>query len=123
MIRAKRIIPFVVAIAIVLALGSGIYLKVRGGEGGEAAPGGGEPGAATPPEAASAFATDVANPVQGAEVVRDTLVLYRTGGGQAAADRQAVMLAQVAGRVLAAGVRENDAVGEGAVRVVSDPTE
>ena len=99
MIKAKRIIPFVVAIAIVLALGSGIYLRVRGGDGSDGDGSGGGAAVPTPAEAASAFATDVANPVQGAEVVRDTLVLYRTGEGQAAADRQAVLLAQVAGRV------------------------
>src|SRR5690606_23760764 len=102
MIRAKRIIPFVVAIAIVLALGSGVYLRLRGGDTGAGDGDGGGGGAAvpTPAAAASAFATDVAIPVQGAEVVRDTLVLYRSGEGQAAADRQAVMLAQVSGRVL-----------------------
>ena len=126
MSKAKRIIPFVVAIVIVLALGSGVYLRVRGGDTGAAdGSGGGGSGAAvpTPAEAASAFATDVANPVQGAKVVRDTLVLYRAGEGQAAADRQAVMLAQVSGRVLEVRVRENQAVDGGAVLLVIDPTE
>jgi len=126
MSKAKRIIPFVVAIVIVLALGSGVYLRVRGGDTGAAdGSGGGGGGAAvpTPAEAASAFATDVANPVQGAKVVRDTLVLYRAGEGQAAADRQAVMLAQVSGRVLEVRVRENQAVDGGAVLLVIDPTE
>lgn len=123
MIKAKRVIPFVVAIAIILALGSGIYLRVRGGDGSEGDGSGGGAAVPTPAEAASAFATDVANPVQGAEVVRDTLVLYRTGEGQAAADRQAVMLAQVAGRVLEVRVRENQPVGAGTVLLVIDPTE
>src|SRR5690606_9788122 len=76
-----------------------------------------------PAAAATAFATDVANPVQGAEVVLDTLVLSVTGEGQAAADRQALMLAQVAGRVLEVHARENDVVGPGALLVVIDPTE
>src|SRR5690606_5713994 len=125
MIRAKRIIPFVVAIAIVLALGSGVYLRLRGGDRGAGDGDGGGGGAAvpTPAAAARAFATDVAIPVQGAEVVRDTLVLYRSGEGQAAADRQAVMLAQVSGRVLEVRVRENQPVGAGAVLLVIDPTE
>ncbi len=125
MIRAKRIIPFVVAIAIVLALGSGVYLRLRGGDTGAGEGDGGGGGAAvpTPAAAASAFATDVAIPVQGAEVVRDTLVLYRSGEGQAAADRQAVMLAQGSGRVREVRVRENQPVGAGAVLLVIDPTE
>ncbi|HEX7090445.1 MAG TPA: efflux RND transporter periplasmic adaptor subunit [Longimicrobiales bacterium] len=122
MVRAKRIIPLVVAAAIVLALGSGIYLRVRGGpEPEREGAGGGD--VPTPAAAATAFATDVANPVQGAEVVLDTLVLSVTGEGQAAADRHAVMLAQVAGRVLEVRARENDVVGSGAVLVVIDPTE
>jgi len=123
MVKAKRIIPFVVAVAIVLALGSGIYLRVRGESEpaeGQGADGGNVP---TPEAAVAAFPTDIANPVQGAEVVLDTLVLSVTGEGQAAADRQALMLAQVAGRVLEVRVRENDVVGPGAVLVVIDPTE
>lgn len=123
MIKAKRIIPFIVAVVIILALGSGIYLRLRGGEEGEGGASGNGAAVPTPAEAASAFATDVANPVQGAEVVRDTLVLYRTGEGQAAADRQAVMLAQVAGRVLEVRVRENQAVGAGTLLLLIDPTE
>ena len=129
MTRAKRIIPLVAAIVIVLALGSGVYLRVRGGDtgsggaGGEVGGGGGGAAVPTPAAAESAFATDVAIPVQGSAAVRDTLVLYRAGEGQAAAHRQAVMLAQVSGRVQEVLVRENQSVNAGTVLLVIDPTE
>ncbi|HEY8468929.1 MAG TPA: efflux RND transporter periplasmic adaptor subunit [Longimicrobiales bacterium] len=123
MVTAKRIIPLVVAVAIVLALGSGIYLRVRGEPEPPEGQGAASGNVPTPEAAAAAFPTDVANPVEGAEVVLDTLVLSVTGEGQAAADRQAPMLAQVAGRVLEVRVRENDVVGPGALLVVIDPTE
>ena len=123
MVKAKRIVPFAVAAAIILALGSGIYLRVRGEPEPAAGQAVGGVGVPTPEAAAAAFPTDVANPVEGAEVVLDTLVLSVSGEGQAAADRQALILAQVAGRVLEVRVRENDVVGPGALLVVIDPTE
>src|SRR5690606_15545462 len=105
MIRAKRIIPFVVAIAIVLALGSGVYLRLRGGDTGAGDGDGGGGGAAvpTPAAAAGAFATDVAFPVQGAAVGHDTIVRYRDGGGQAAAARRGVLPSEASGALRGGG--------------------
>jgi HlyD family secretion protein len=73
--------------------------------------------------AAGAFPTDVAIPVEGARVIRDTLVISVTAAGQAAAAREAKLLAQVNGPVQAVRVRENQAVAGGELLLEIDPTE
>jgi RND family efflux transporter MFP subunit len=73
--------------------------------------------------AASAFATDVAIAVEGAEVIRDDLVLSITAPGQAEAWRRARLTAEVGGWVAAVPVREADRVGAGAVVVALDPVD
>jgi membrane fusion protein (multidrug efflux system) len=78
----------------------------------------------TPDNSASAaFSTDIAIPVEAAPVVRDTLVISVSAGAQAAAERQAKLLAQVAGRIVAVHVRENEPVSIGRVLVDIDTTE
>lgn len=105
-------------------LGSGVYLRIRGAgeasEGGSAAATGGD---APPVSASASFATDIAIPVEGVPVVRDTLVLSVTAGGQAASSRQAVVAAQVAGRIVQLPVQESEAVETGALLLALDPTE
>jgi HlyD family secretion protein len=73
--------------------------------------------------AAGAFPTDVPIPVEGARVIRDTLVISVTAAGQAAAAREAKLLAQVNGPVQAVRVRENQAVAGGELLLEIDPTE
>lgn len=63
--------------------------------------------------AGAAFAVDQPIPVEGAAVVRDTLVLRVRAAGQAAAWRRATVLAEVGGMVRAVPVRENAGVAPG----------
>lgn len=110
------------AVLIVLVMASGIYWRIRGGEG----EGGSESnGDAERPvvSATDAFATDIAIPVSGAEVVLDTLVLSVNAAGEAAAWRQTVLVAQVAGRVRQVPVRDSDPVSAGTLLVELDPTD
>ncbi|MBI4544619.1 MAG: efflux RND transporter periplasmic adaptor subunit [Gemmatimonadetes bacterium] len=114
------------AALIVLLLGSGIYVRIKGaGESGAEGSEGSASASGDRPEvsATSAFATDIAIPVEGARVVRDTLVISVAASGQAAASRQTVVLAQVAGRVAQLPVRENDAVAAGARLLVLESAE
>ncbi len=73
--------------------------------------------------AQSAFATEIAVPVEGARVRRDTFVLWVEAAGQAAALRSAPLQADVAGPVLEVPVREGRAVGAGALLARIDPAE
>lgn len=118
-VRSSR--GLVVAGAIVLLLGAGIYARIRG------APAEGESGGERPDttgvvtSAAGSFGTDVAIPVEGVEAIRGTLVISVTAGGQAAAWRRTMVTAQVEGRVTAVPVRESQAVGANAPLVGIDP--
>src|SRR5512147_1328944 len=119
----KRITGFLI-LALVLGLaGAGIYYRIsRGGEG-EAA---GEPGSAgdvSPPDSGSSLDADMPIPVEGAKVVRDTLVLSVSAAGQAASFRSTVLRAQVSGQVRAVHVRENAGVGTGQVLLEIDSTD
>jgi membrane fusion protein (multidrug efflux system) len=78
----------------------------------------------TPNSSASeTFSTDIAIPVEAAPVVRDTLVISVSAAAQAAAEREAKLLAQVAGRIVAVHVRENDPVSGGRLLIEIDTTE
>ena len=109
MTGSRRLLGPSVAFAVILLLGSGIYLKIRGSSesDGEGAEDGGER-----PEvsAAASFGTDIAIPVSGAEVVLDTLVISVSAAGEAAAWRTSRLLALVEGRIERLPVRENQVV-------------
>jgi len=80
--------------------------------------------AAAPDVSASeTFSTDIAIPVEAATVVRDTLVISVSAAAQAAAEREAKLLAQVEGRIMAVHARENDPVAGGRVLIEIDTTE
>ncbi len=64
--------------------------------------------------------TTLAIPVEGEAVQRGTLSVSVSATGQAAASRQAVIFAQIAGRVQALSVREGDRVGAGGFLVALD---
>ena len=119
MTGSRRFLGPSVAFAVILLLGSGIYLKIRGSSesDGEGAEDGGER-----PEvsAAATFGTDVAIPVSGAEVVLDTLVISVTAAGEAAAWRTSRLSALVEGRVERLPVRENQVVRRGGLLLVVD---
>jgi len=117
---SKRVVGFGAAILVFAALAVGVYMRISSTgseeEGGDAAD-----GAVT--SSASMFSTDVAIAVEGAEVVRDTLVLSVSASGQAEAWRRSVMTAEVAGRVRRVPVRDADRVGEGELLVALDSTD
>ncbi len=84
MSAARRFIGPSVAFAVFALLGSGIYLRIRGNSGAEG--GSGESRGDLPEvSATSTFATNVAIPVAGAEVVLDTLVISVTASVKGAA--------------------------------------
>lgn len=116
---SRRIVFPATALAVVAAGAAAFYVRS-----GSAADGGGEDGGGAGITApASAFATDVAIAVEGAEAVREDLVLSVTASGQAEAWRRTRLTAEVAGRVAAVPVRESDRVGAGAVVVALDPVD
>lgn len=113
------------AAALVVALATGAVLRLAGGGAGV---GSGEDAAADSVRAAAeataareAFATEVAIPVTAAPVRRDTFVLWVEAQGRAAALRTAPLHAEVAGPVVAAPLREGQAVAAGDLLVRIDP--
>jgi len=121
--KPSRRIVGLLAVLLVLGLsGVGIYYRIRGARDGEAAGGpgaGGEP----PGTADSTFDADMPIPVEGAAVVKDTLVLSVTAAGEAASFRSTVLRAQVAGLVRAVHVRENAPATTGQLLLEIDSTE
>ena len=77
-------------------------------------------GTADASSAEAAFPSDVAVPVEGAPVIKDTMVISVTAAGEAAAWRQAVVSALVTGQVKFLGARENGAVAQGALLAAID---
>lgn len=121
--RLSKRLATAFAIVLVLSLsGAGVYLRING-HSAAAAGGGGATGDLPDVSATEQFAADLAVPVEGAEVLLDTLVLAVTATGEAASMRQTTLRAQVTGQVRAVRVRENRNVAAGAVLVEIDPTE
>ena len=118
MSAARRFFGPSLAFAVIVLLGSGIYLRIRGNtddtEGGE------DRGNLPEVSATSTFGTDVAIPVGGAEVVRDTLVVSVIAAGEAAAWLESRLLAQVEGIALQIPVRENQVVRRGQTLMALD---
>jgi membrane fusion protein (multidrug efflux system) len=122
MSAARRLFGPSLAFAVIILLGSGIYLRIRGSSDSEEESAG---DTADLPEvsATSTFGTDVAIPVAGAEVVRDTLVVSVAAAGEAAASRQSKVLAQVEGIAERIPVRENQVVRPGQLLMALDSTD
>jgi membrane fusion protein, multidrug efflux system len=104
------------------ALGAGVYLRINGSSA-ASADGAAARGDLPDVSASESFSTDMALAVEGATVVRDTLVISVTASGEAASMRQTPVRAQVGGQVRAVRTVENQAVGAGAVLIEIDPTE
>lgn len=122
---SKRVVGVSVVILVIAVLGAGVYQRIASdaaaAAAAEAGPADGAvDGAAPLASAVSAFSTDVAIAVEGAEVVTGTLVLSVMASGQAAARRRTVLTAEVGGRVDRVAVRESDGVVAGAVLVALD---
>lgn len=117
-----------VTLFVVLVLGAaltGIFLRLDAGD---------EEGAESSGDAATdsvraavettastaAFATEVALPVEGAVLQRDTFVLWVSASGRAAARRSAPLHAEVEGSVLEVPVREGGYIQQGQLLVQLD---
>lgn len=123
MASSRRLLSFAVALIVILSLGAGIYLRMQKGDDPARGDGSGTGGDRPAVSAAETFATDLAIPVEVAEVVRDTLVISVTAAGEAVAVRQTTILAQVNGRVERLLVRENDRVTTASLLLEVDSTE
>lgn len=73
--------------------------------------------------ASEQFSTEIPQPVSGVPALKDTLWISVTASGEAAAIRQAKIVAQVSGVVTAVPTRENQPVSEGRLLVQIDTTE
>jgi len=123
--KSRRTFGIGIAVIVVLLLASGVYLRIggAGNRGGGAAAVPGDSTERPAVSATSAFATGVAIPVEGTRAVRDTLVIAVDASGQAAARRQAGLLAQVAAQVVSVHVQENAPVAAGDLLLQLDTTE
>ncbi|MCK5448258.1 MAG: efflux RND transporter periplasmic adaptor subunit, partial [Gemmatimonadetes bacterium] len=125
--KSRYLVTILVFVVAAAALG-GIYLRLKQNseetpEGSESATVDSARAAAESTAAASAFATGVAIPVEGASVQRGTFVLWVSAEGQAAAMRRAPLHAQVGGRVVEVPVREGAWVSAGDMIARIDPVE
>jgi membrane fusion protein, multidrug efflux system len=120
-ISRSRIIKVSAVLLVLVLAGAGVYLRINGQQAAAA-----ESRARSDLPDVSAtdqFSTDIAVPVEVADVLLDTLVLAVSAAGEAAASRQTVVKAQVSGQVRSVRVRENGAVGDGALLIELDATE
>ena len=122
MALSRRGISLSIVAVVVMALGGGIYLRLSGSDE-SAGTAGDDDGDAPAVSATTTFATDIAIPVEGAMVVQDTLVVSVSAAAQAAAAREAPILAQVQGRIVTLRVEENDVVRSGRLLMTIDSTE
>lgn len=114
--KTRHWVTLVVVVAAAGLLG-GVLLRLQGADGED----GGSGGAAADSlreeirseAAASAFGTDVAIPVRGAEVREDTFTLWVTAEGKAEARRRSTLRAEVSGPVVSVPVEEGARVRGG----------
>lgn len=118
---SRRVAGIGGGILILGALGAGIYVRISSAASAEDGTSGATDGSVTAD--AAMFSTDVAIAVEGAEVVRDTLVLSVSASGQAEAWRRSRMTAEVGGRVQRLPVEESDRVGAGTLLLALNPTD
>lgn len=119
----RRVLGITAVAAVLLAALVGIYWRLRAAQEREGAERTDGPSATGPVPSAQAFSTDVAVPVVGARVVRDTLVISVSAAGQAEAARAATLSAEVGGTIVDLPVREGQPVRTGQVLVRIDPAE
>jgi membrane fusion protein, multidrug efflux system len=120
--RRQVTVSFLVVLVLTVS-GAGVYLRINGRVDGASAAA--TRAAADLPDvsASEQFSTDMAVPVEAADVRLDTLVLTVMAAAEAAAVRQTALKAQVPGQLRSVRVAENGAVGGGALLIEIDPTE
>ncbi len=114
----------VTVVVVVSILAAGIYWRLRPEDEGQDAqtPSEGS-GEALDVSARQQFATDVPQPVEGVEVVRDTLWITVTAAGQAEAYRRTTLTSRVDGIIAQISARENDRVAAGQLLLQFDTVE
>ncbi len=120
---SRTVVVLAGTVIIVAALSVGTIYRIRTAASDSDSSASGGAGDRPDVTAGRTFSTDVAIPVEGAQVVRDTLVVSVSAAAQAAAVKQARMLAEVQGRITDIRVDENDLVGAGHLLIDIDPTE
>jgi len=118
-----RLLRIVLPAAVLLAVGAASYLKIRDGDAAPAADDAARSVAAGEAEGTAPAGGDIAIPVQGTAVVRDTLVVSVAATGQAAPRRQVKLLALVNGRLAQVPARESQRLAAGALVAAVDPAE
>jgi len=122
MSRFRRFPAIAAALVVVLLMAGGVWWRLSADDEGDSDSAEAE-GPAPETSATGAFSTDVPIPVEGVPATRDTLVLRVSAAAQAAPWREATLPAHQAGQVASVPVRESQAVSQGAVIAVIDPTE
>jgi RND family efflux transporter MFP subunit len=120
MTAARRIFGPALAFAVILLLGSGIYLRIRGSDESDAGSSSEEAEGLPEVSAGANFNTGVDVPVAGVAVVRDTLVVSVTAAGEAAASLESKVVARAEGEVRRLSVRESGVVGSGTLLIAID---
>ncbi len=113
----RRLLGVVVGLVAVGALGAATYARIRDRE----AESGSEARQVATGDSASRLQPGMEIPVEGEEVVRGTMLMSVTASGQAVANRQTRLLAQVEGRIVELPVRENGSVSPGQLVLSIDP--
>ena len=123
--KIQRLIPAIIIVVVLGGFGTSAYLRIASDAKAEETGGNGDEENGDSPDTSvgESFSSDVAIPVEGVAVVRDTLVLTVSAAGQAASPRQTVLRAQVSGQVRAVRIAENQAIGANAVMIEIDATE
>ncbi len=124
MVFSRGTLTAVTVVIVVSIMAAGIYWRLRPEDEGQDAqtPSEGS-GEALDVSASQQFATDVPQPVEGVEVVRDTLWITVTAAGQAEAYRRTTLTSRVDGIISQISVRENDRVAAGQLLLQFDTVE
>ncbi len=124
MALSRQALGFLTFVIIVGGLGGGMYYRLRPDpdetDSGDSAD---DAAAVLPESAQQQFATDVPQPVVGAEVVRDTLWITVSAAGEAEAIRRTAVNSRVDGIVEEVHVQENRGVSMGGLLLQVDTTE
>jgi HlyD family secretion protein len=120
----RKLFGFLVVIVILGLAGTGVWWRLKPAT--DPAASGDTPADSLDGPANSAtdaFSTDMAIPVEGAQVTRGDLILEVQASGQATSPQAAVIKALVGGQVKSVPVRDNSPVGVGSLLVLIDSTE
>ncbi len=126
MSHSRRTLSLATVVVVFLLLGSGVVWRMVGSAptaSEEVASGTSSTGGIPIEGPAPQFSATVAQPVGGAEVVRDTLWIRVRAAGQAEAFRRTTLSAQVEGLVTGIPVRENSETAQGRALLQVDSTE